>query len=65
MANGGINFFDCYPSFFTMLRAFVNCAKTVLLNLGVIKTHNFLRFPIAKGGTKAIAHLPVADWSSF
>jgi len=49
--------------FLHMLRAYVNCAKTV--HNGIIKTHNFLRFPIAKGGTNTIAHLPVADGLSF
>jgi hypothetical protein len=48
-----------------MLRAFVNCAKTVLPALanamanGVYMTPVFLNFPIAKGGTKTIAHLSI------
>jgi hypothetical protein len=32
---------------------------------GVNKTLPFLHFPIAKGGTKTIAHLPIAEGSSF
>ncbi len=69
MANGGINFFACHLSLFTfkkprwMLRTFVNCAKSVLPD--VIKTPQFLRFLIATGGTKTIAHLPIADGLSF
>jgi hypothetical protein len=43
-----------------MLCAFVNCAKT-----GINKTPPFLHFPIAKGGTKTIAHLPIAEGFSF
>jgi hypothetical protein len=44
-----------------MLRSFVNFAKTVLPALamrknGVYKTPPFLHFPIAKAGTKTIAH---------
>jgi hypothetical protein len=28
---------------------------------GIIKMPQFLRFPMAKGGTKTIAHLSIAD----
>jgi hypothetical protein len=46
-----------------MVLAFVNLAKTVLPAL--TETPQFLRFLIAKGGTKTIAHLPIADGLSF
>jgi hypothetical protein len=50
-----------------MLRSFVNFAKTVLPALamrnGVNKTPLFLHFPIAKGGTKTIAHHFTTDIS--
>jgi hypothetical protein len=54
----------------TILRTFVNCAKTVLPALerwrkGVSKTPPFMHFPIAKCGTKTIAHLPIAEKLSF
>jgi hypothetical protein len=32
---------------------------------GVNQTPPFLHFPIAKGGTKTIAHLPIAEGLSF
>ncbi len=43
-----------------MLRAFVNCAMVL-----TEQTPPFLLFPIARGGTKSIAHLSIApapDW---
>jgi hypothetical protein len=42
-----------------MLHAFVNCAMVLK------KTPQFLLFSQAKGGTKTIAHLSIAEGASF
>ncbi len=54
-----------------MLSTSVNWAKTDLLVLALAhamvltKMTPFLHLPIAKGGTRSIAHLPVAEGLSF
>jgi hypothetical protein len=52
-----------------MLRVFVNCANTSYRHWpwcnGVNKTPPFLHFPIAKGETRTIAQLPIAEGLSF
>ena len=45
-----------------MLRAFVNCAMVLTKRCHFLP---FLYFPIAKGGTKTIAHLSLAKGLSF
>jgi hypothetical protein len=52
-----------------MLRTFVKLRKLSYIHWqwrsGVNKTSPFLHFPIAKGGTKIIEHLPIAEGLSF
>jgi hypothetical protein len=42
-----------------------NAARVCKLHNGVNKTPQFLLFPMAKGRTKTIAHLSIAEGSSF
>jgi hypothetical protein len=43
----------------------MNAARVCKLCNGVKKTPQFLLFSMAKGGTKTIAHLSIAEGSSF
>jgi hypothetical protein len=58
-------FFYCDLSFFTCKKATMNDVRICTLRNGVIKTPQFLHFSIAKGETKNIAHLSIAEGSSF
>jgi hypothetical protein len=59
MANCGINFFYCHPSFFT-----INSLRIGKLRNSVNNSPQFLLFSTAKGGTKAIAHFSIAEGES-
>ncbi len=53
-----------------MLHTFINWAKTVLSAFAIVqmtlkKRLHFLNFPIAKGGTKTIVPLSIAEGLSF
>jgi hypothetical protein len=65
MANCGINFFLMVIYRFSLVKAAMNAARVCKLRNSVNKTPQFLLFSIAKGGTKAIAHLSIAEGSSF
>jgi hypothetical protein len=43
----------------------MNAPRVRKLRNGVKKTPPFLHFPIAKGGTKTIGHLSIAEGLSF
>ncbi len=64
LPNAELTFFDCHLSFFTGKSA-MNAARVCKLRNGVKKTPQFLLFSQAKGGTKTIAHLSIAEESSF
>jgi hypothetical protein len=49
----------------SLVKASMNAACVCKLRNGVNKTPQFLLFSMAKGGTKTIAHLPIAEGSSF
>jgi hypothetical protein len=49
----------------SMVKAAVNAACICKLHNGVKKSPQYLLFSMAKGGTKTIAHLSIADRSSF
>jgi hypothetical protein len=50
---------------FSLVKATMNAASVCKLRNGVKKTPQFLLFSQAKGGTKTIAHLSIAEGSSF
>jgi hypothetical protein len=50
---------------FSLVKAAMNAAHICKLRNGVKKTPQFLLFLIAKGGTKTIADLSIAEGSSF
>jgi hypothetical protein len=49
----------------SLVKAAVNAACVCKLSNGVKKTPQFLLFSMAKGGTNTIAHLSIAEGSSF
>jgi hypothetical protein len=49
----------------SLVKSAMNAARVCKLRNGVKKTHQFLIFSLAKGGTKTIAHLSSAEGSSF
>jgi hypothetical protein len=72
--NAEKTFFDCHLSFFTQNRlifnrhvqsqwekAAMNAACVCILHNGINKTPQFLPFSMAKGGTKNIGHLSIAE----
>ncbi len=48
----------------SLVKAAMNAARVCKLRHGVNKTPQFF-FLMAKGGTKTIAHLPIAEGSNF
>jgi hypothetical protein len=50
---------------FSLVNAALNAARVCKLRSGVNKTLQFLLFPMAKGRTKAIANLFIAEGLSF
>jgi hypothetical protein len=63
--NAERTFFDCHISFSMLVKAARNAARVCKLHNGVNKKPQFLLFSMAKGGTKTIAHLSIAEGSSF
>jgi hypothetical protein len=49
----------------SLVKAAMNAALVCKLRNGVKKTTQFLLFSLAKGGTKTIAHLSIAEGLSF
>jgi hypothetical protein len=49
---------------FSLVKAAMNAPRICKLRNGVNKTPQFLHFFTAKGGTKAIAQLSIAEWRS-
>jgi hypothetical protein len=49
----------------SLVKGAMNAARVCKLCNGVKKTPKFLHFSQAKGGTKTIAHLSIAEGSSF
>jgi hypothetical protein len=49
----------------SLVIAAVNAARVCKLRNGVTKTHQFLLFSMAKGGTNTIAHLSIVEGLSF
>jgi hypothetical protein len=49
----------------SLVKVAMNAARVCKLRNGVNKTPQFLLFSMAKGGTKTIAHLSIADGSTF
>jgi hypothetical protein len=49
----------------SLVKAAINAACICKLRTGVNKMPQFLLFSMAKGGTKAIAHLSIVEGSSF
>jgi hypothetical protein len=52
----------CHSS---LVKTAKNAARVCKLRNGVKKIPQFLLFSLAKGGTKTIAHLSIAEGSSF
>ncbi len=50
---------------FSLVKAAMNAAHVCKLCNGVNKTPQILLFSIAKGRTKTIAYLSIAEWSSL
>jgi hypothetical protein len=50
---------------FSLVKAAMTHVRVCKLRNGVNKTPQFFLFSIAKGGTKTIAHLSIAERSSF
>jgi hypothetical protein len=50
---------------FLLVKAVMNAARVCKLRNGVKKTPQYLLFSMAKSGTKTIAHLSIAEGSSF
>jgi hypothetical protein len=50
---------------FSLVKAAINAPRICELRNGVKKTAQFLLFSTAKGGTKTIAHLLIAERYSF
>jgi hypothetical protein len=63
IANCRINLFIIHH--FSLVKAAMNAPRICKLRNDVNKTLPFLYFPIAKGGTKTIAHLSIAEGLSF
>ncbi len=61
MAKCGINIFLLS----SLVKAAMNAARVCKLRNCVNKTPQFLLFSLAKGGAKNIAHLSIAEGSSF
>ncbi len=49
----------------SLVKATMNAARVCKLRNGVIGNPQFLLFSLVKGGTKTIAHLSIAEGSSF
>jgi hypothetical protein len=49
----------------SLVKVAMNAVRVCKLRNGVNKTPQFLFFSMAKGGTKTIAHLSIAEGSSF
>jgi hypothetical protein len=49
----------------SLVKGAMNAARVCKLRNGVKKTPQFLLFSQTKGGTKTIAHLSIAEGSSF
>jgi hypothetical protein len=49
----------------SLVKAAMNAARVCKLRSGVKKTPQFILFSLAKGGTKTIVHLSIAEGSSF
>jgi hypothetical protein len=49
----------------SLVKAAINAVRVCKLHNGVNKTPQFLLFQMAKGETKTIAHLSIAEGSSF
>jgi hypothetical protein len=49
----------------SLVKAATNAVRDCKLRNSVNKTPQFLLFSMAKGGTKTIAHLSIAEGSSF
>ncbi len=49
----------------SLVKGAINTARVCKMRNGVKKTRQFLLFPQAKDGTKTIAHLSIAEGSSF
>jgi hypothetical protein len=49
----------------SLVKAAMNAVRICKLRNGVSKTPQFLLFSMAKGRTKTIAHLSIAEGSSF
>ena len=66
MAKCAINIFIiyCHLSFFTGKSRY-ECCASLKLRSGVKKMPQFFLFSLAKGGTKTIAHLSIAEGLSF
>jgi hypothetical protein len=65
MAKCGMNLFLIVIYRFSLVKANMNAARVCKLRNGVNKTPQFLLFSMAKGGTKTIVHLSIAEGSSF
>ncbi len=65
MAKCGINIFFIVIYHSSLVKATMNAARVCKLRNGVKKTPQFLLFSQAKGGTKTLAHLSIAQGSSF
>jgi hypothetical protein len=50
---------------YSLVKGAMNTASICKLRNDVKKTHKFLLFSLAKGGTKTIAHLSIAEGSNF
>ncbi len=65
MAKCGINLFFIVIYRSSLVKAAMNAARVCKLCNGVNKKPQFLLFSMAKVGTKTIAHLSIAEGSSF
>ncbi len=65
MANCGINFFLTVTYRFSLVKAGMNALHICKLCNGVKKNASVSSFSTAKGGTKTIAHLAIAEGSTF
>jgi hypothetical protein len=65
MAKCGMNLFLIVIYHSIMVKGAMNPACVCKLRNGVKKMPQFLPFSQAKGGTKTIAHLSIAEGSSF
>ncbi len=65
MATCGINLFLIVIYHSSLVKAAMKAAHICKLRNSVKKTPQFLLFSIAKGGTKTIEHLSIAERSIF